>query len=264
MNPYEMLGVSRTATQDEIKSAYRKIAAQLHPDRNPDPEASSRLKDINAAYELIKTPEKRAAYDQPASSGGFKADPNYSQSFNSDFVFNHFHDIFKRQQTTKSFNIPIELTIEEVFEGKRITKTVSIDGEEIELDFAVPAGVPDGATFNVKKIQSKTGFDVLINVTIITVQEKNRQRHGSDLITLVSISAFDAILGTEVEIEVIKDHKLKLKIPAGTQPDTRLIMRGQGLPIFNQANRGNTVAIIKVSIPKDLTPDQIDIIKQLR
>lgn len=260
MNPYKILGVSDTASQEEIKSAYRKLAAQWHPDRNPDPDASDRLKEINAAYELIKSTERRSTYDSRQQSSSAGSHPG----FDSDFIFNHFADIFKRQQTTKSFNIPFNLPIEDIFTGKRITTTINLDGEDIELDFAIPPGVPDGSRFNVKKIKSKTGFDVMINVTINTVQEQTRQRHGNDILFVQFVSVFDAILGTEIEIEPIKDHRLKLKIPAGTQPDTRLVMRGAGLPIFNQEARGNIVAIVKVQIPKDLTPDQIDILEKFR
>lgn len=261
MDPYKILGVEPSATQDEIKSAYRKLASKWHPDRNPDPEASDKLKEINAAYEMIKSADRRSTHDRTADHGF--ANASQSSAFNSDFIFNHFTNIFK-QQSVKSFNIAIELTIEEIVTGKRITTTVNLDGEDIELDFAVPPGVPDGSRFNVKRLTSKTGFEVVINATVHTIQEKQRQRHGNDILIVEHISVFDAMLGTEIEIEPIAGTKLKMKIPAGTQPDTRLIMRNVGLPIFNQSVRGNIIAIIKIQIPKSLTQEQIDILEQFR
>ncbi|MCK9531847.1 MAG: DnaJ domain-containing protein [Gammaproteobacteria bacterium] len=259
MNPYEILGVSSNADQNEIKSAWKKLAVKYHPDRNADPSAVGKLQEINQAYELIKTPEKRQMYDQ-----GSKNQQGFAGFDNSDFIYQHFADIFKRAQATKSFNINVEVTIDEVATGKRISNTINLDGEEIELDFAIPAGVPDGARFNVKQLKSKMGFDVTISVTVITRQEMTRQRHGNDVLILQNISAFDAILGTEVEIEPISGHKLKLKIPKGTQPDTKLIMRGAGLPVFNSDRKGNVVAIIKISIPTDLDENQLDLLDKMR
>jgi curved DNA-binding protein len=256
MNPYEILGIDESATQDEIKSAYRKLAGKLHPDRNPEPNAEDRLKEVNGAYELLKSPEKRAAFDRSTKTNNNRFDHNS--------VFTQFSDIFQRHNSTKSLNIPINLSIEEVFSGKRITTVINLDGEDIDLDFAIPAGVPEGARFNVKKIKSKSGFDVMINVTVNTINEHNRQRHVNDILMIIQISAFDAILGTDVEVEPIIGSKLKLKVPPCTQPDTKLIMRGAGLPIFNQSARGNVVGIIKVQIPKNLTSEQLDIIKSLR
>ena len=260
MNPYDVLGVAKDAEQAEIKSAWRKLAVQCHPDTNPDdPDAVKKLQEINEAYELLKTPDKRAAYDRSGMGGN-----QYGNFANSDHIYQHFADIFKKAQTSKSYNLNVDISIDDVATGKRITHAINLDGEEISLDFAIPPGVPDGSRFNVKQIKSKSGFDVTISVTIITRQEHDRQRHGNDILMLRAISVFDAILGTEIEIEPYDGHKLKLKIPKGTQPDAKLVMRGTGLPIFNAAARGNVVVIIKVTIPTDLDDNQLDILDKMR
>lgn len=248
MNPYEILGVDQAADQKDIKSAWRKLATQYHPDRNKDPEAVAKLQEINSAYELIKTPEKRAKFDQPHQHG---------------FGHNPFADMF-RQTFTKSLNLNVEIGIDEIVTGKRITETISLDGENIDIDFAIPAGCPDHARFNIKSVKLASGMEIILSATIITVQEPERQRHGNDLIIIKKINAFDAIIGTDVEIEPISGQRLKLKIPKGTQPDSRLILRGAGLPIFNSQQQGNVVAIIKVEIPTNLSEEQLDMLEKIR
>lgn len=261
MNPYKILGVDPSATQDELKVAWKNLAREFHPDKNSDPGALKKLQEINEAYELIKTPEKRSMFDMKSNPRSFK---DFGRGFNpADFVNEHFSD-FIRTHVSKSLNLTVQLTIDEIMVGKRITEKVNVDGEEIELDFAVPAGVPDHARFNIKKFTTKTGFDIIISATVVTIQEPDRQRHGNDVIIIKTISAFDAILGTELDIEPINGQKIKLKIPSGTQPDARLVMRGIGLPIFNSLSKGNIIAMIKVEIPKDLTEEQLDIITKLR
>lgn len=263
MNPYDVLGVSQTADQAEIKSAWRKLSLELHPDRNSDPAAGERLREVNGAYELVKTPEKRAEYDRRASRSN--SHHGFGDNFNSaDFMYSHFADLFRKQQVSKSFNINVELPIDEVVTGKRITTKLNVDGEEIDIDFAIPAGVPEMARFNIKQFKSKSGLDVTISATVVTIQERNRQRHGNDLLFIQTISALDAILGTEIDIEPLAGQKIKLKIPKGTQPETKLIMRGVGLPIFNRPERGNIIAIVKIVIPTDLTDEQLDILSKMR
>lgn len=261
MNPYDILGVTETATQDEIKSAWRKLATKYHPDVNPDnPDAVSKLQEINQAYELVKTAEKRSSFDRQRANNG-----NFHHGFdNADFMYQHFTDLFKKSQSVKSYNMNVELTIDEINTGKRITSQIILDGETIDIDFAIPAGVPDFSRFNIKQIKSKTGLDVVISATVVTRQEPLKQRHGDDILILETISAFDAMLGTEIEIEPLAGQRLNLKIPKGTQPDTKLILRSAGLPIFNSQARGNIIAIIKVTIPTNLTDEQLDIVSGLR
>ena len=265
MNPYEVLKIAEDADQAAIKTAWRNLAKELHPDTNrDDPDASAKLSEINHAYDLLKTPEKRQQYDQSmkanshsTQNGGFAGDP-------SDFMFKHFNDIFQHQRAQKSLNLNVELSLDDIASGKRVTHTITIDNESIDLDFMIPAGVPDNARFNIKKYTNAQGLDVVISATVRTLNQSDMQRLGDDILIIKKISAWDAILGSEVSINGLAGKQYTLKIPAGTQPDARLVLRSVGLPIFNSSAIGNIIVLIKVEIPTDLTEEQIATLNEIR
>lgn len=278
---YETLGVSRSATKDEIKSAYRKQAMQWHPDRNKSPDAEEKFKEINEAYEVLSNAEKRSAYDQ---FGHAAFDPNsgnfgghtYSQQngpFNftwqsqggdqgADFDFGGFSnpfDIFEQffggggfgmgsQQRRQVPTYKIELSFLDAALG--CEKEVSLDGSKKKIK--IPAGVDDGQRIKFRD------FNLYIDV----LPDKIFKRDGNDVYVNQNISISQAILGDIIEVPTLTD-RLKIRVKSGTQPNTLVRLRGQGIKDVNGYGVGDLYIRLNIVIPSRLSAKQKDLLKEL-
>jgi curved DNA-binding protein len=277
MDYYSTLGLKRGASDDEIKKAYRKLAMKHHPDRGGD---EKQFKEISTAYDALTDPEKKRIVDmggdpnaQPGRSGGFGSNP-FEFHFNSgnfDDVFSNFgFGGFGRQpmQKNKSLNITVEITLEEVLTGKDFTAEVSIPGGKNKIiSIQIPPGIEHGQQIRYEgmgdnSISNLRPGDLIVNVGIR--QHKTFRREGTTLFLEKEINAWDAILGTSINIETLDNKTLSINIPAGTQPETMLRIPGEGLSHMRTRQRGNMMLKIKVSIPKNLTRTQIDTVNQLK
>ncbi|MDD3998505.1 MAG: DnaJ domain-containing protein, partial [Candidatus Shapirobacteria bacterium] len=231
---YETLGVSKSATKDEIKSAYRKQAMQWHPDRNKSPDAEEKFKEINEAYEVLSNDQKKSAYDQfgqaafDPNSGNFGGHTYTQQNgpFNftwqsqgggqgADFDFGGFSnpfDIFEQffggagvnfggQQRRQVPTYKIQLSFLDAALG--CEKEVSLDGSKKKIK--IPAGVDDGQRIKFRD------FNLYIDV----LPDKIFKRDGNDVYVSQSISISQAILGDIIEVPTLKE-KLKLRVKSGT------------------------------------------------
>lgn len=262
MDYYSILGVAKTATQDEIKQAYKKKAMQHHPDRGGD---HNTFAQINEAYETLKNPEKRADYDQPKPQYNFRSE---------NFTGGNFEDIFSsffgaRTQTRRNRDIRIAITIEleEVLTGKDlILNYTMMNNQPTSANVRVHPGVNHGEAIRFKglgdnSITSVPRGDLIIQIRVN--RHKRFDRDGRNLYTNVDVNVLDLIIGTSVTIETLSHNRLNVNIPKGTQPGTTLSVAGYGLPDPKIGRSGNLYITVKGQIPKIKDDALLERIKKL-
>jgi curved DNA-binding protein len=273
---YQVLGVSRTANQKEIQSAFRKLARKLHPDVNPgDTDAERRFKEVSEAHDVLSDPEKRKMYDrfgadwQAASAAGvdpsraqwpFGARPGGGggprveyQNIDPD-VFEDllrgagsaragfgdiFNSIFNRDSATRQAaesEGTIEVTLAEAYRGT--ARQVELpDGRRLEVK--VPAGVQDGTVLRVPGLRAR----------VHVAKDSLFERDGKDLRVPVGVPLATALLGGEVDVPTLRGGRVKLNVPAETQNGTSLRLRGLGMPDSRGGQPGDLYCEVRVRLP---------------
>lgn len=260
---YEVLGVKRNASESEITKAYRKLAREHHPDRNPgDKQAENRFKDISAAYEVLSNKEKRAQYDQfghvgpgmpPNGPGGFHFGGGGSEGFHTNIdpetaqrLFGDIFGAFGGESESPFGNIfggrgsgarsrgrarrhapePVHSQITVPFERAALGGSVSlsVDGREIQLK--IPAGIEDGKTMRLAG-QGPDGADILLKVQI--TPHPHYRREGNDLILGVPLTVGEAVLGGKVDVPMLGGGTATVTIKPGTSTGSRMRIRGHGI-----------------------------------
>jgi len=255
-NYYEILGVEKSATDQEIKAAYRKLAMQHHPDKGGD---INKFQEISEAYENLSNSEKRAAYDNPT--------PQYQQNYSYSGVPPEFEDLFSagspfgnifgfRNRTAANSNIQYStaISLEDAFTGKELLANITLpSGRTQTINIKIPPGIHDGVTLRLAgmgddSIPNLPKGDVLLAIVIAGHPEFIRS--GDDLVKEVEINCIEAMLGSTIEIKTIDQRTLQAEIPAGTQNSTVLNLAGFGMPNFNSPERrGRLLLKIKIKIP---------------
>ena len=276
MDYYSQLGLQRGASDDDIKKAYRSMAMKHHPDRGGD---EQKFKEISTAYEALTNPEKKRIIDMGgdpnSQSGGFQRGGN---PFEFHFGAGDINDLFgnfgfggfgrQPMRKNKSFNVNVEVTLEDILSGKDINAEISTPGGKNKIiNIHIPPGIEHGQQIRYEgmgdnSIPSLRAGDLLVNVIIRP--HTDFVREGTSIITEKEISAWDAILGTSLNIETLDKKTLSITIPAGTQPDTVMRITGEGLPQMRTRQRGHLLVKIKVVIPKNLNKEQIETVKKLK
>lgn len=271
MDYYTILGVERTATQDEIKRAYRRLAKAHHPDSGGDAE---KFKQINEAYSTIGDEQKRREYDRGPriSANDFSFHTQDSQAF-QDFFHNifgasaGFHHSQYAPPRNKDLRATIEVDVESVISAQRRTLHLKTGRSERTVEVDIPAGVNDGATIRYRGF----GQDILTQAPpgdlVVTIRVRDTERFrriGADVHSRIAVDAIDAIVGTTVEFEGIDGSKLNVYVPAGAQHGQMLRLMHRGLPVYNSDQRGHLYLQVTIVIPRGLSDEQKNVLRQLR
>ena len=272
---YNTLGVHRGADQDEIKQAFRRMAAQHHPDRGGD---TATFQEVQAAYATLSDPEKRQQYDNPQpqfGGGGFHFDgnvpPGFEQFFSQAFGQGgnpFFGQGFRQPQRNRNLNLQTTITLEEAYLGKNLVANVGLpSGLEQVLEVKIPPGVRDNTVLRLAGMGDDTYNNAPrgdIHLTINIQPHHIYQRQGDDLLRSLTVSCFDAILGKTVKFDTLDGKTLEVNVAPGTQHGQTLAVQGYGMPYMADPRmKGRLLLEINITIPTDLNQQQKDLVKQL-
>jgi len=266
MDYYSVLGVSKTATQDEIKRAYRNLVMENHPDKGGD---HTKFSMINEAYETLKDPAKRAEYDSPAQQ--FNSQPFNSHNFNDQMFNDLFSNVFgqfrQQQMKNKDVRVSITLSLEDVLTEKDLIVNYSLlNGKSTHANIKIHSGVESGESIRFKGLGDNSVTQLPRGDLIITVKIKNHNtftRDGRHLKVTQLINIFDLVLGTKVELNVLSGGKINVSVPKGTQPGTVMSVSGYGLPCYKTGTTGNLYVTLKGVVPKIEDKNLLERIQEL-
>lgn len=266
---YNILGVDRNADQEEIKRAYRRLAATHHPDRGGD---TKKFQEIQAAYETLSDPQKREQYNNPQPQGfpggfHFHAGGGFPPGFEEIFG-DAFGGMFRRQQKNKNLNIQTSITLEDALTGKNLMANINLpSGREQIIDVKIPAGIQDGMTIRLAGLGDDSFSNLPrgdIHLTVHVQPHPIFQRQGDDLIRNFELNCLDAILGKNITIHTLDKKTLEVKIPPGTQHNQTFSFSGYGMPNVNDNRfKGRMLINIMIKVPTNLSDDKKELIKKV-
>jgi curved DNA-binding protein len=281
-NYYEVLGVKKSASADDIKKSFRKLAQKHHPDAGGD---EAKFKEISAAYETLGDTSKRAEYDNALKYGAFTQAAQggrgaassgrqplhdygdmggwgsiFERMAQGEGAFGTNWDFPSRKAKGHDVRVTLEISFEEAFSGteKRLTIKTEEGGSQ-KLDVKVPAGATEGGKLRYagkggKGVKGGPQGDLIIITTI--KPHKLYARKGADVLMNLPVSYAEAALGAQIVIPAPEGSRVKLRIPAGTQEGTVLMVKGKGAPHVNGHGSGDLKVSIHLAVPKKLNTAQ--------
>lgn len=282
-NYYDILGVSKGASDNEIKKAFKKKAMEFHPDHNENnPKAEEKFKDVNEAYAVLKDKDKRKQYDTFGAEGFNKryTQEDIFQGFDINEVLHGFgfggrgapsgFDEFfgggrsRRPRKGQDMMSEITVTFEEAARGTEKNFTIDRGGRNEDTSVKVPPGISEGKKLRLagKGFPGSNGGpsgDLYFKVRVLP--HPIYKREGNDIVVEHEVNLTDALLGTTIQVPTLEGPK-QVKVPSGTQPLTKLRLRGIGIH-SRGGDRGDQYVRILVDLPKTLTPEQTKLIETL-
>ncbi len=291
---YKTLGVSKNASADDIKKAYRKLARKLHPDLNPnDKDAHKKFQQVNEANEVLSDPEKRKKYDQYGENwkhadqyekakqqqgshgGGFGENfgGGYTYSSDDDSAFSDFFESLfggsgraGRRSNAKyrgqDYSAELHLSLSDAYATHK--QTLTINGKNVRI--TIPAGVENGQVIRLKGYGSpgaNGGPNGDLLITFVINNNTSFRRDGNDLYKTEDIDLYTAILGGEKTIDTM-DGKIKLKVNTGTQNGTKVRLKGKGFPVYKkEGEHGDLYVTWNIKIPTGLSEKQKELFTEL-
>lgn len=292
---YKVLGIDKNASDEDIKKAYRKLARKHHPDLNPnDKEAHLRFQELNEANEVLSDPEKRAKYDKYGENWKHgeeyeKAQQRYQQqqwsseggqtfytegAFTDDDFSDFFHSMFgsgfsqrasggaHRKYKGGDYQAELRLSLRQAMHTHK--QELTIDGKNIRI--TIPAGVANGqkiklSGYGQQGINGGPNGDLYI--TFVIDEDATFKRLGDDIYTEASVDLYTAVLGGEVTINTL-DGQVKMNINPGTQPDSKLRLKGKGFPVYKKEGKfGDLYVTMKIRIPEHLSAKEKELFTEL-
>lgn len=295
---YNILGVSKNASADDIKKAYRQKARKLHPDLNPnDKEAHRKFQQLNEANEVLSDPEKRAKYDKYGENwkhgeeyekaqqqyqqqqhqwggqqGGqtFYTEGDFSDTDFSEFFHSMFGGGFTQRETRRTnrkykggdYQAELRLSLRQAMYTHQ--QTLNLDGKNIRI--TIPAGVTDGqkiklAGYGQPGVNGGPNGDLYI--TFVVEDDPEFKRLGNDLYTSVHVGLYTAVLGGEMTVNTL-DGQVKMKVKPGTQPEAKVRLKGKGFPVYKKDDQfGDLIVTMKVEVPKNLSSKEQELFVEL-
>ncbi|WP_297763501.1 J domain-containing protein [uncultured Muriicola sp.] len=283
---YKILGISKNATKDEIKKAYRKLARKFHPDVNPgDKEAEKKFKEINEANEVLSNPENRAKYDEygkdwqhaeafekakqqqqynPRQQTGYQrsSDEDFSDFFSAMFGGGQRGRGRSMQFRGQDFNAELALSLEDVYRTHK--RTLTVNGKNIRL--TIPAGVKNGQVIKIKKYGAEGingGPRGDLNIKFSIVNSTKFRRDENNLYTSVDLDLYTALLGGEITVDTF-DGKAKLKVKPETPNGTQVKLKGKGFPVYKkEGHYGDLYIMYNLKIPSKLSAKEKQLFEEL-
>ena len=272
---YEILGIKKTATEEEIKNAYRKLARKLHPDLNPtDKDANKKFQQLNEANEVLSDPIKRKKYDQygkdwqhsdqfeqARQSGRRSGRQDSAGGFESDDFSDFFSSMFggggrsKAKYRGQDYNSQLQLSLRDAYTTHQ--QTLNLNGKNVRI--TIPAGVENGQSIKLKGygapgVNGGPSGDLYITFSI--ANDPRFKRLGNDLYLNEDLELYTAVLGGDITVETLSG-KIKLKVQPETQNGTKTRLKGKGFPVYKkEAEFGDLYITYTIKIPTNLTEKQ--------
>ena len=289
---YQILGVDKTASQADVKKAYRKLARKFHPDLNPDDsKAKDKFQEINEANEVLSDPEKRKKYDeygehwkhadeveaqkQARQQAGAGGGGGFSEFGGSKGDFSDFFESMFGQRTRgggggraagfrgQDFNAELHLSLRDAAHTHK--QVLTVNGKNVRI--TIPAGVADGQVIKLKGYGgqgSNGGPSGDLYITFIIAEDALFKRLGDNLYIDVPVDFYTAVLGGEQVVRTL-DSEVKLKVKPETQNGTKVKLKGKGFPIYKkEGESGDLIVTYTVKIPTNLTDHQKELFRELQ
>jgi curved DNA-binding protein len=248
MDYYTTLEIPKTATQDDIKKAYRKLAMKTHPDRNGGDE--TQFKKIQEAYDVLSNPEKRQQYDNPAPQFGFSTGRMDMNDF-----FNQVFGQRRTQNTKQTLRTTVSVSLVDAYTGTQQVMQIQTPTETKLVTINIPAGVATGDSMRYDSIIE----NAILIVQFIVADDLRFERRGNDLYSTHSLSVLDLIVGTKFKFQTINGKLLEVKVPPKTQPNSNLKIPKAGMSI-RTGGHGDQIILIKSFIPDNIHTEIIEAI----
>jgi curved DNA-binding protein len=267
IDPYATLELQRGATPEQAKAAFKRLAKTCHPDLHPNnPTAEARFKEINAAYDSIVNPQPQANFQPGGNPFNFEFNFDPGNMFHGRSPFD---DLFRNlhAQQRQDLHLEVRMSLEEIFTGKELqvqAPAQTAGGEIREFKIKVPPGIDDGMRLVVQQGGQQSGPNMRpgdLHIIVRTIPHPRFTRQAMNLLTTIPVTAFDVLLGNEIEVVGIDGHSMRVAIPTGFDSTRKLRLAGQGMSDA-QGHRGDLLVELFIQYPI-IPVDQQTVLRQI-